>query len=111
MTDILTNVVTTLNETNNERVSQMSTVNSVVSVLMNVVIAASFSISILTVAWGFVQYVWSVGDPKAVEVAQRAVYWGIIASVFAIGAVVIKVAVFATIFPSGSQFTNTSLGF
>ena len=50
----------------------LGTFEGVATAIANVLIAAAFSISFITLAYAFIQFMTSQGDPKSIEKAQHA---------------------------------------
>lgn len=89
------NAFTFLQETMNavvgsNKVSALSSVESFVTLLANVFIVVAFGLSIASIAFSFVQFITSTGDPKMVEKAQRGALWGVIGVILSILAYTLK---------------------
>lgn len=76
---------------------QISTIYGLGSIIVNTLLAVAFSMSTITLAYGFIQMTLAKGDPKLAEKARFAIEWSLIAIILTILAVGLKVAIFSAI--------------
>lgn len=81
--------------TDNERLTQFDDLTTIISVLINFFIAVGFSLSMIGIAYAFIQFIMSKGDPKVQKVARDALTFSIVAMLISLLIVGIKVAVFS----------------
>jgi len=53
-----------------------SSVMSLVHALANIFIVVALGLSFISIAFSFIQFITSTGDPKMVEKAERGLLWG-----------------------------------
>jgi uncharacterized protein YacL len=70
--------------------TQYTEVQSFVNVFANTAVIIAAFLSIVAIAFGFVQIATSSGDPKNAERAQRAILWGAVGLVVSLLAWVLK---------------------
>lgn len=70
--------------------SKNLTLGNLISIVLNVILGVSISISTIAIMASGVQYVMSQGDPKAIETAKNYLTYSILGFIFAIGAFALK---------------------
>ncbi len=93
-----------------ERASQFTNITAVASFIVNIMIGAAFSISTIGLAYAFVQFLMTKGDPKMIEKARNAAFWSAIGITIALLAVAIKNVVFRAFGASGNGIINENPG-
>jgi hypothetical protein len=73
------------------------TIEGLANGLANLAIGAGISIAIIFLAYGFIQFLLTEGDPKRMQTARNAVLWSIVAFFAAAMAAGIKSALFKTV--------------
>lgn len=91
---------------NEVKLSGFTTIYSFMSVIINVVIGGVFSLACITLAYGFVQFAMSKGDPKDSEKARFAVEWSLVAMLIALLSVALKIAFFKAAGVTGALNSN-----
>ena len=71
-------------------VKQFSSIQGVVIAIANVFIIIAVGLSVVSMAFSFIQFVTSTGDPKLVEKAEQSILWAVIGFVVAFAAYAIK---------------------
>lgn len=72
----------------------LGTFEGVTNAAANLLIALAFSISFITLAYAFIQFMMAQGDPKAIEKAQHAAMYSVAAFLVSLLAVAIKIIVY-----------------
>ena len=94
-----------------ERAVQFTDIYSIASLVVNIFIAGAFSISTIGLAYAFIQFMMSHGDPKAVEKARNAAFWSALGIMLALLAVAIKNVVFRGFGATANGLINEDPGF
>jgi hypothetical protein len=81
--------------------NKYSNVQSFVDVLAYFFVGVAGSLSVVAIAFGFLQIATSTGDPKNTERAQRALIWGAFGLVISIIIWVLKLVLFNAVGISG----------
>ena len=71
-------------------VSGIESMSNVLAMVMNLVVAVGFSVTMITLAYSMVQYVLSGGDPKLTKKAWNTFIWSVIAAVVTLSSFAIK---------------------
>ncbi len=69
-------------------------IGDILAIIINVLIGAGFAISLIALAYAFIQYTMSMGDPKKTEQAYHAVLWGVTSAFVTLLALAIKLSIF-----------------
>lgn len=72
------------------QITRINSVGGISAILLNTMIGASFSVSLIMLAFGAFRYVLSSGDPKLIEKAYHTMFWSFLAMLATILAMVIK---------------------
>lgn len=72
------------------QVTSIDSVGDMSAILINVMLGASFSVSLIMLAFGAFRYVVSSGDPKLIEKSYHTMFWSLIALLMTVLAVAIK---------------------
>jgi len=78
-------------------VSRFTTVQAVVITIANVFILIALGLSVISIAYSFVQFVVSTGDEKLLAKAQTSLLWGAIGFIIAALAFVLKNVLLRTV--------------
>ena len=65
--------------------------------VVNLMIGVGVSIAIIAIAYAFLQYTTSAGDPDKISKAGRALIWAVIAAFVSLAAVAIKTGFFGAL--------------
>jgi len=71
-------------------VGRFTSAQSMIVVAANVAIIIAMGVSIITLAYSFIQFVTSTGDEKLLEKAQRSVMWSVLGFILALVAFALK---------------------
>jgi hypothetical protein len=88
MFDILDDLVA--NAPPEANIDRINSVGAMSALLLNTMIGASFSMSLIMLAFGAFRYVLSSGDPKLIEKAYHTMFWSFLAMLATMLALVIK---------------------
>jgi len=72
----------------------------------NFFVAVSFSLFLVGLAVGFIQYIISQGDPKAITKAQQAVTWAVVSGFVSIALFAIRTVIMNSIGATDSALVN-----
>lgn len=89
-----------------EKVTHISTLTDLLGVGANIVIAIAFSMSLVGLAYGFVLYVMSTGDPKNTQKAFQLVLYSLIGLVVTVLSFALKTAFINTVGVTDANYTN-----
>ncbi|RJR26846.1 hypothetical protein C4561_03670 [candidate division WWE3 bacterium] len=94
-----------------ERATQFTDIYSIASLIVNIFIGLGFSVSTIGLAWAFIQFLMTKGDPKAIEKARDAAFWSILGIMLSLMAVAIKTIVFRSFGANANGLINEDPGF
>ncbi|OGC68202.1 hypothetical protein A2415_02810 [candidate division WWE3 bacterium RIFOXYC1_FULL_39_7] len=94
-----------------ERVTRIDDIYSLAAFIVNIFIGAAFGISLIGLAYAFIQFMMTHGDPKAVEKARNAAFWSILGIILSLLAVAIKNVVFRGFGSTANGLINEDPGF
>jgi len=72
------------------QIDRIDSVGAMSAILLNTMIGASFSVSLIMLAFGAFRYVLSSGDPKLIEKSYHTMFWSFIAMLVTMLAMAIK---------------------
>lgn len=107
----LTNSLNQAQVTNEERLTNLTSIGQLGAMIMNLTISISFSVSIIAIGYAFIQFMMSQGDPKVIKTAQNALTWSIIAGLVSLASVGIKKAVLNAYGVTSSDINNGTPSF
>jgi len=90
----LLNTILGKTDSNYTKVGSIDSVSGMFAVAINVLIGVTFAISLVGIAYAFVQHIISMGDKDALKTAQKALTWSVIAMVLSLIAVALKRIIF-----------------
>ena len=73
-----------------DKINRIDSIGSLGVIVLNVALGASFSMSLIMLAFGAFRYVVSSGDPKLVEKAYHTMLWSFIAGLVSLAAIALK---------------------
>jgi hypothetical protein len=106
----LNNVLSQPVITENEKLTRFDSLSSIVSIIVNFFIATGFSLSLIGIAYAFVQFIMSQGDPKVEKVARDALTFSIVAMFISLLAVALKTILFRAAGVTSENLLNDSPG-
>lgn len=68
----------------------LNSVSGGAAIIINVLIGVTFSMSIIGIAYAFIEYIMSQGDPKRIAKAWNSLLWSVIAAMVTVAAIAIK---------------------
>ncbi len=86
-------------------VGGVASISDMFAIIINVLLGVTFAISLVGIAYAFVQYIVSMGDKDAIKNAQKALTWSVIAMLVSFLAVILKTAFFKLI-GTGSDYNS-----
>jgi len=95
----------------NQQARHITSISAMLAMAANFAMGVAFSLAIISIGYAFIQFAMSVGDPKAVERAHRALLWGVVSALVAFCALAIRVAIINAIGPSAPEVVNELPGF
>jgi hypothetical protein len=72
------------------RLGGLSTVSGIVNLLASIFVAVAVGLSIISIAYAFIQFIVSTGDEKLLQKAQTSALWGVLGFIIASLAFVLK---------------------
>ena len=85
--------------------SHINDIPSLLGIAMNLVIGIGISLAIISMAYAFILYIVSSGEPKNTQKAWKTFLWGVIVFAVTAGAVAIK-AIFINIIGADARLTE-----
>ncbi len=82
-----------------------STMGELMGVVLNILMGSAIAISVISTGIAGIKYITSKSDPKARDSAKNALTYAVIASILAIGAFAVKLAVLSA-FGANGVITN-----
>lgn len=107
----LSNIISQPVITENERLTRYTSLSSIIAIVVNFIIGVGFSLSMIGIAYAFIQFIMSQGDPKVQKVARDALAFSIIAMMISLMTVAIKTVVFRAAGVSSGNIIGNDPGF
>jgi len=106
MFDVLNGTITGIKDSY-KNVGQIGSVKDLVNMLINTLLAVTFALSTIGIAYSFVAFIISAGDKDAVKKAKTSLTWSVIVLLLCFLVLVLK-QIFFNLFGVNKQFNPTA---